>query len=546
MAPRAEDPLARILRYQQESGHSPNRPAPGPAWLDWETQPDPVRRYDGAPQRKLPRVPPGPTPPYEPAFLEGRLSPVALDVHAIGQLLGDALGLSAWKEAGTARWALRTNPSSGNLHPTEGTVVLGALPGLSEQPGVWHYQPYAHALEQRASLPGEVAETLPPGGLLLGLTSIHWREAWKYGERALRYCHHDVGHAIGAVAMAAAALGWRTRLLEGVEEAELAILLGVADQRGPEAEHPDALLWIGPAAPEDWRASGIAAVLLSAAREARWQGRPRALSASHEAWPAIEEAHRATTRVGQPGCVEVLLGPQVGLEIGDAPFGIREIVHQRRSAVEMDGQTGISQAAFVQILRKCWPGDGQLPFSVVPWRARVHLIFFAQRVAGVKPGIYLLARDPEVEGALRGALDPGFSWERPGWAPEELPLWLLQEGDVRGLAAGLSCGQAIAGDGCFAVAMLGDFQALEELGPWFWRRLHWEAGLVGQLLYLEAEASGIRGTGIGCFYDAATHRALGMRGARFRDLYHFTVGGPVEDPRIRTLPVEEWEEVMSP
>jgi len=37
-----------------------------------------------------------------------------------------------------------------------------------------------------------------PGFILLGLSSIHWREAWKYGERAFRYCQHDIGHAIAS------------------------------------------------------------------------------------------------------------------------------------------------------------------------------------------------------------------------------------------------------------------------------------------------------------------------------------------------------------
>ena len=29
---------------------------------------------------------------------------------------------------------------------------------------------------------------IPDGVMLVALTSIHWREAWKYGERAFRYC----------------------------------------------------------------------------------------------------------------------------------------------------------------------------------------------------------------------------------------------------------------------------------------------------------------------------------------------------------------------
>ena len=36
--------------------------------------------------------------------------------------------------------------------------------------------------------------------------------------------------------------------------------------------------------------------------------------------------------------------------------------------------------------------------------------------------------------------------------------------------------------------------------------------LVGQQLYLEAEASGIRATGIGCFFDDLTHRTFGLTG----------------------------------
>jgi hypothetical protein len=77
---------------------------------------------------------------------------------------------------------------------------------------------------------------------------------------------------------------------------------------------------------------------------------------------------------------------------------------------------------------------------------------------------------------------------------------------------------------------------IRERGPWWYRHLHWEAGVLGQALYLEAEAAGVRGTGIGCYFDDAFHDLLGLDGDEFQDLYHFTVGGPVEDPRLATLP----------
>ncbi len=82
-------------------------------------------------------------------------------------------------------------------------------------------------------------------------------------------------------------------------------------------------------------------------------------------------------------------------------------------------------------------------------------------------------------------------------------------------------------------------RSLDEFGPWFYRRLFWETGVIGQVLYLEAEASGIRGTGIGCFFDDATHKVFGLTGDRYQVLYHFTMGGPVEDRRLQTHPPYE-------
>ena len=87
--------------------------------------------------------------------------------------------------------ALRVNPSSGNLHPTESYLIRDGR--------VFHYAPHEHALEERAVLRQEAWAAFAgssPG--LVGLTSIHWREAWKYGERAFEG-QHDAGHAIAAL-----------------------------------------------------------------------------------------------------------------------------------------------------------------------------------------------------------------------------------------------------------------------------------------------------------------------------------------------------------
>ena len=216
--------LRGVYAYHALSKHRPQHYAPGPGYLDWASQPAPFRRYAGAALVELPHRPLEQSPAYEAVFAAPLGEPAPLNLVSLGQLLYDSLALSAWKEAGGNRWALRVNPSSGNLHPTEAYLLLP--PGVAGESGLLaHYAPDEHALEIRSELPSALGEALagalPAGGFLLGLSSIAWREAWKYGERAYRYCQHDLGHAQAALAIAASALGWQVRLLHGVAEARL-------------------------------------------------------------------------------------------------------------------------------------------------------------------------------------------------------------------------------------------------------------------------------------------------------------------------------------
>jgi len=81
-------------------------------------------------------------------------------------------------------------------------------------------------------------------------------------------------------------------------------------------------------------------------------------------------------------------------------------------------------------------------------------------------------------------------------------------------------------------------RTLDEEGDWAYRRLFWEAGMIGQVLYLEAPAVGLSGTGIGCYHDDETHQLLGLAAGdpSWQSLYHFTVGEALDDERIATGP----------
>src|SRR6058998_1262059 len=218
------------MRYHERTKHHFNRFAPGPGGLDWANQPDPFRRYAEAPLTRLPilKAEEEPlSPRYDSLYSPGAVASVPVSVRALSRLLEYALALSAWKQAGGTRWALRVNPSSGNLHPTEGYVLIGGIAELGTLPGLFHYAPLEHGLERRADCPDGLLARLARGAFLVGLSSVHWREAWKYGERAFRYCQHDVGHAIGSARIAAETLGWRILLLDGLADDTVAALLGV-------------------------------------------------------------------------------------------------------------------------------------------------------------------------------------------------------------------------------------------------------------------------------------------------------------------------------
>ena len=208
-----------------------------------------------------------------------------------------------------------------------------------------------------------------------------------------------------------------------------------------------------------------------------------------------------------------------------------QIIRQRRSLLACDGKTSVPAERFYRMLSRVMPAPG----DAIPWAPAIHLGLFVHRVAGLEPGLYAMARDAAKVEKLKAAMHAHFAWEAPPGRPAELPLYLLERGDARPVATQVSCRQEIAGDGAFSLAMIAEYQeTLVAQGASFYRRLFWEAGAIGQVLYLEAEAAGVRSTGIGCFFDDPVHQVFGFKDLAFQSLYHFTVGGYVDDPRLTT------------
>jgi len=567
------NPVEKVIRYHVRTKHHFNRYARSLGFLDWVNQPDPFRRFEGAqlislPLLKLDEEPLSPA--YSAIYARGAVTTQPVNVRSLPRFFEYALALSAWKKAGESEWALRSNPSSGNLHPTEGYVILPRINGFDLKPGLYHYAPKEHGLEWRAEFPAEqvarLLDSFPSDAFLFGLTSIHWREAWKYGERAFRYCNHDVGHAIGTARIAAATLGWNMVLLDGVDQDTVAMLLGTDRKKDfgeAEPEHPDCLAVVWPSENLKPEASFVKrahsemplfldSTIVKDLAAGSWHGKANRLSQEHGVhWDIIDEAAEASWKKQTDQLMIDL--PRKSFPSPDTLHASRttsalgpsagHIIHQRRSAVAFDGKTSISAATFFQMMQRVMPRaerpqlERPMPWDAWPYDPAIHLMLFVHRVDGLTPGLYFLVRDSKKLSFLQQSMNPELVWTVAPECPEGLPLYWLLEGDAKRLAAQVSCHQDIAGESAFSFGMVAEFEGtLRERGAWWYPRMFWEAGLLGQVLYLEAEAAGVRATGIGCFFDDPVHEIVGIQSLAMQSLYHFTIGGPVEDRRLQTLP----------
>jgi hypothetical protein len=127
-------------------------------WATWTGRINRIRfdAYEGSPLFALPLLKPGDAPAsplYEDLYRPGATASVSLTVRSLSRLFEYSLAISAWKQAGEVRWALRSNPSSGNLHPTEAYLLIDDVAGLSQGAGLYHYAAKEQALELRARWP---------------------------------------------------------------------------------------------------------------------------------------------------------------------------------------------------------------------------------------------------------------------------------------------------------------------------------------------------------------------------------------------------------
>ena len=190
----------------------------------------------------------------------------------------------------------------------------------------------------------------------------------------------------------------------------------------------------------------------------------------------------------------------------DRDFGT--VARTRRSALNFRGGASSMSSEDLSTILRAASGVLHADFATTRF---IDLYAYVHRVEGVDAGVYRFCRNS-------GALE------------------LIRAGDQRVVAAGLSLGQDLAGNACTAFSMIGDLERATDIyGDRGYRYVHFEAGAIGQRLYLAAEALGYGATGIGAFFDDRVHEYLGLDESRGQVVYHFAIGYPVVDTRVQAL-----------
>ena len=508
-----------IFDYHQRTKHHPDRYAASLGYMDWATQPDPFRSYKGARSVELPLAFENPTMSYNAVLSESQLPAAPLTLESIAQLFQFSLGIAAWKCMGSDCWALRCNASSGNLQPTEATIILPPLKGVSDKSVIAHYSVKEHALEILAEFDTDYWREQKQHGYFIALSSITWREMWKYGERCFRYVNLDLGHAMKAVKVSAKTLGFQTSKIEDIAINDLERLIGLDQKERYEASEPEiaqTLLHIGESVNSKLNLSQLLNDI-----PAQYQGKANLLSRAHHPWEAVDLAMTAS-QVNTAAIPKLNVQTPM-LERIPNDKSIKEVILKRRSAQAMDfGRTHISLEQFRQMLHA-------VTTPVDSYRKRVHFVIFVHDVETLESGLYFYIRNTEHKSALKRLSRNDFLWQ--GQTIDN--LYLLEKGDFRSQVKFISCSQDIAGDSAFSLGMITQFrEPIETYGAHEYRELYWECGEIGQQLYLEATILSLSATGIGCYLDDVMHRMLGFEDETFQTMYHFTIGRSIIDTRM--------------
>lgn len=161
-----------------------------------------------------------------------------LNLTELSQILWSAQGITD-KISG-----LRTAPSAGALYPLEIYVVVANVKSL--EPGLYKYNPNSHIIARilKGDIRDEISnsslkqESITISSAIIIITAIYDKTSVKYGKRAERYVHMEVGHTGQNIYLQCTSIGLGTVMIGAFNDDALKRVLNLPDNENPLALYP--------------------------------------------------------------------------------------------------------------------------------------------------------------------------------------------------------------------------------------------------------------------------------------------------------------------
>lgn len=501
--------IDEALRYHESTKHSEVSIRISHHHLDWTNKPRAFKVYAKVSSTALPHDFPHPRLGAL-ASVTGVGSPnraTSVNIETLAELLFFTGGITREMKFPGGAYYMRAAPATGALYPIELYIVCQGIEGLGA--GIYHFGPGDFSLTElrksdyraELSLASGRNEEIATSPLTIAMTSLAWRNAWKYQARSYRHWFWDSGVMAANLLATAVSAGLPAKLVMSFDDAKVNLLLGL--EEGKEATVALAPIGTGLAAPprEQTRSQSklnLETVPLSA-RELQypevWRVHASSSLGEREASDWIEAGlayHGKTISSGvsqyrlQLSCVE----------------GVEDTLEEailRRGSTRRFATKSISFSALSAILYSSSRG---VPFDFLGGKESLL-------------GIYLIVN--AVEGLPSGA----YFFDRERDAIEQLKV-----GSFRKSSGYLCLEQPLFSDASVVIFLMADLQTiLKHLGNRGYRAAQFEAGVVLGKIYLSAYAQRLGASG-STFYDDAVTDFVSPHAANMNAMVAVGVGIP--------------------
>ncbi|MGK7908052.1 MAG: SagB/ThcOx family dehydrogenase [Synechococcus sp.] len=515
--------------YHEFTKYDPETIATQGRQLDWSQQPQPYKTYPIGHRLEL-----------KPHLTLKKAESEASNrfLQRLSRLLQLSYGVTAVMPSDRPVY-FRTAPSAGGLYPAELYVLSRGREELAA--GVYNFQAIDHSLlkfwdechwEDLASACFQHPQ-FETSSVVLVVTAVFFRSAWRYEDRAYRRLCLDSGHLLGNIELAANMTGFRAASIGEFRDDEIERLLSLDDrEEGPLAILPLQDLLEQPSVKRYRLERELFAGEFDSPTEAVQRGewlsylhQHTRISASHPQSPtssgesltasrfwtelppfpeSATELPAAEDKYNFPFC------DRIGMQISPISWGhmlqpLANTFLRRRSTRQFTGGN-IPVDALRQLLNFAYHAEHYRPQGFDPQPdffdlSLIETFVVANGVDGLDDGCYY-------------------------YAPHAQELRQIRFKSFRQDLHYLCLGQNLGRDAAVAIVHTADLrQAIERFGDRGYRYLHMDAGHLGQKLNLAAVRLQLGVSGIAGFFDNLVNEVLGIP-QNEAVLYITTIGQP--------------------